>query len=507
MAVRSRRQSVRLGVVPFPSRVGILLLALASACGQKPAGSTSDAGATEEASASDPEITTALLAGAFVKHAYEQPVAAENGTPPYSWSLQSTPVELKWIAIDAATGVLSGTPETVSSGKAITVLVKDAKGKTDQKAFPLEVVACVDGERLGCTTASQGACMVGAEQCEDGRFGACAGGGFSTDVSKCGPSCEACGPSADRCVDGRCACGTVTGSGPCEGSHPVCCEGECVDTQNGDPDHCGSCATACDKNRANVVRQCTGAVCDYPCQAGFARCPAGSTAASCDTNLSNDANNCGACGRPCGNTGNVAKAGCSNRGCFVATCVGGSADCDGRFDNGCEVNTANGDLKNCGGCGKDCAVNAKGATGCTDGRCICPQGQLLCGTACIDPKNDKTNCGGCGVGCEASMGKGAWCRDGSCTLDCPVAGQTRCPDGACTDFVDSSHCGNCDTRCGQYQKCSSLKVCVSACPDCGAGTCCPPKRCNSDVLECDYGPCTGGLCKSGDPCGTTYRCE
>ncbi len=485
---KSRVRRVAGFTVRPPLLVLLAVSAAALACGQRQSSSPGAADASTDLDGGDggpestgaPIIATTTIANAYVKHAYDQKLAVEGGTPPLAWSLSNTPPELAWASLDATTGALSGTPSSVSSGKSLTVVVTDAKSKTGQKAFPLAVLACVDDEVLPCAAGSQGACMLGVEQCTGGQFGACAGGTFSKDPGQCGPSCGACGGSSDRCVDGRCACGDVVGSGPCDQRLPACCSGACVDTQNGDADHCGGCSIACDKTRSNVVRQCQGAVCDYPCQAGFARCPTGSTAPGCDTNLSNDANNCGGCGQVCGDNGNVASTVCQGTKCFVATCVGGYANCDGMFSNGCEVDT-NSDMNNCGGCGKQCQAPANGTATCSNGECkkTCPLGTPdLCGDQCVSLLTDATHCGACATSCSA-LGLGAWCRNGACTLDCPTAGETRC-SGSCVNLLgnDDSDCGKCGNRCPTHYHCASGSCALDAgCTSCPTALCCSPNKC------------------------------
>ena len=63
----------------------------------------------------------------------------------------------------------------------------------------------------------------------------------------------------------------------------------CLNLQT-DPQHCGTCTTACTGNN-----ECTAGSCS--CKQGFANCAVGST--SCETDLQSDAAHCGACGNAC----------------------------------------------------------------------------------------------------------------------------------------------------------------------------------------------------------------
>ena len=51
-----------------------------------------------------------------------------------------------------------------------------------------------------------------------------------------------------------------------------------------------------------------------------------------------------------------------------------------------------------------------GGTSCVSGKCECPGGGDLCGTACVDTASDAANCGGCGAACGAGEG----CVSGVC---------------------------------------------------------------------------------------------
>ena len=106
-------------------------------------------------------------------------------------------------------------------------------------------------------------------------------------------------------------------------------------------------------------------------------------------------------------------AGCGERqSCASGVCVcnAGWGDCDGRSSNGCETWLATSE-SNCGACGTRCLV---GQT-CESSTCRCPNGQGLCGTACIDLQNNTQNCGACGNVCPSSYRccRGA-CQRGSC---------------------------------------------------------------------------------------------
>jgi hypothetical protein len=119
--------------------------------------------------------------------------------------------------------------------------------------------------------------------------------------------------------------------------------------------NCGSCGNAC-----LLEERCDKGVCVKP--------PVCSNNACGDlcTNISTDAENCGACFNQCPKGDpNTNRPLCTNGVCGL-TCNRGRADCDGIGVNGCETNTGD-DPLNCGGCGIQCD-NAIGQP-CIDGVC------------------------------------------------------------------------------------------------------------------------------------------
>ncbi len=90
-------------------------------------------------------VTTTSLPDAIVGTAYEATLAAEGGTTPYNWAVQGIPDGL---TVDAATGVLSGTPTTEGS-YALTVTVTDANSRTASHDFTVAV-----GPAIAISTAS-----------------------------------------------------------------------------------------------------------------------------------------------------------------------------------------------------------------------------------------------------------------------------------------------------------------------------------------------------------------
>jgi hypothetical protein len=94
-------------------------------------------------------------------------------------------------------------------------------------------------------------------------------------------------------------------------------------------------------------------------------------------------------------------------------------------------------------------------------------GATLCGSACVDTKNDPANCGACGTTCVA----GQVCSAGVCALAC-AGGATKCGDACVDTKVDPNNCGTCNTKCASGLVCS-------------AGAC--GLTCGAGLLKCDSG--------------------
>lgn len=126
----------------------------------------------------------------------------------------------------------------------------------------------------------------------------------------------------------------------------------------------------------------------------------------------------------------VASASCDAGVCTLARCEVGRGDCNGRGDDGCEIDTTN-DVRHCGACDAPC-TSTEGTSACTGGACdlaVCPDGRHICGGRCVSDLSTDS-CGARCTPCAAPVGAhgGARCDGSSCRMYCdPGYGDT--PEG------------------------------------------------------------------------------
>ncbi|MBL8603585.1 MAG: hypothetical protein JNK72_16795 [Myxococcales bacterium] len=298
-------------------------------------------------------------------------------------------------------------------------------------------------------------CNAGFGNCDNNAANGCETN-TGTDRANCGACGRACASNA-ICFDGTCR---SVCSAPL-----IVCGSTCINPTN-DITNCGRCGNACPAMPANGVSACTNSACTVTCTRGFGNCD-NMVANGCETNLLTSTTSCGACGRAC--TFANASATCVNGACAMGACNTGFADCDGNPANGCET-PVSGDVNNCGACGNRCAFPSAAAT-CAMG--VCTMGACAAGTANCDMNNangcetniasNTLNCGACGrscmVGQACAPGTGG---AGACVNSCP-AGTTFCAGGCINLNNDRNNCGTCGTRCGNNQNCVN-RACVNVAP-------------------------------------------
>lgn len=223
------------------------------------------------------------------------------------------------------------------------------------------------------------------------------------------------------------------------------CDGACVNVTT-DPDHCGSCAGVCDppvSGAATGARACSDGTCGVAC-AGAApdTCPPINGGEAC-VNLKTDPQFCG-----------------------------------------------------------DCDTHCPGGKTCVNGACVtaCAPGETMCGSTCTNTQCDPNNCGACNNVCPTLFNGNHSCQLGGCKQACD-SGFSVCTVNslngltACVNLqTDETHCGDCDTKCGNDQVCVAgvckAHIQASGCWECGNG--------NSFPLCCSLAGKT--ICTLGAAC-------
>ena len=232
------------------------------------------------------------------------------------------------------------------------------------------------------------------------------------DPATCGKSCDNkinCGQNS-ICNNGVCGC--QTGYANCDGLLSNGCE---VDLNS-----INSCGTSCSNkvicsknNGSNPV--CDRGVCKLTCNSGYEDCNAkAGSSDGCEVNL----NSINSCGTNCSNIVKCSYANGSNpvcdNGLCVLSCNNGYQDCNYEYgkSDGCEVR-----LNSPATCGTNCwdIVNCGGYSVCKNGVCECQVGYANCdgdwNNGCeINMTNDENNCGGCNITC----GIGEKCINSKC---------------------------------------------------------------------------------------------
>jgi hypothetical protein len=136
----------------------------------------------------------------------------------------------------------------------------------------------------------------------------------------------------------------------------------CETNTTADAQNCGTCKTTCAP--ANATGRCISSTCAIDsCNSGFGNCD-GSYDNGCEIHLPTNASYCGSCTNSCNDDGGTAT--CASSTCGI-TCADDYANCDKNLANGCEINTDT-NTTHCGTCGNACATGV----GCTGGQCDTP---------------------------------------------------------------------------------------------------------------------------------------
>ncbi len=348
------------------------------------------------------------------------------------------------------------------------------------------------------------------------------------DVLSCGACDRECPSPAGEtpfCRDGECGSTPCPdGLGNCDGEGDTCEQDLTSDVAN-----CGRCNGLCTVNHGTP--RCDDEVCGVQgCDDDWDNCDTdeddGGYANGCETHVSEDPMNCGACGRVCPSVNGTAS--CVGGECRIA-CNSGWDDCTGGVADGCETNTT-ADKANCGACARNCdslfaapPVNATGQcvnSACEVDACLpnfddCDSNPDTCES---DLRSDEGDCGACGIACQPTgvTSAGNQCVSGTCTPSCDSTHancDTMGPNGCeINTNTNTAHCGGCNMACTGGRPCISgmcgcsggLTLCSDACVNtatdgmnCGmCGTVCTGGRtCVSSVCQCPSGlTFCGGVC-------------
>ncbi len=378
---------------------------------------------------------------------------------------------------------------------------ENCDGRDDPCAIP-----CAGDSRIGTS------CTVGAGACARTGAWVCRSGAAVCDATPGPGGVETCTNHVDDDCDGLFDCGDPDCA--TDSACRICMYNGCFDRSLTSGGYCDSrirvacgtvagCAaevgrTDCETLYPHAMGSCFGGSCllgSGSCDRGWANCD-GVDTNGCETNVDTSTTNCGACGNRC--TSPTGTPACTAGICSVGSCPAGSLDCDGRTDNGCEINS-NIDGFNCGACRTVCGAGAS----CMSGVCRCPVGSsaTYCPTGCFDLQTSAGNCGACGNVCPV----GTRCIAGGCSTGC-ATGLVDC-SGVCADFqTNRDHCGRCHNQCSWNPHATpfcAAAVCGQTC-DSGFGDC-DGNATNGCELDLRSDPTNCGAC--GRACGTGIACS
>jgi hypothetical protein len=322
----------------------------------------------------------------------------------------------------------------------------------------------------------------------------------------CEESCDASSAALTAFCDGS---GSGCGETACEADLGDCDgDGECSDDLTSVAD-CGRCGHECHVPHGTPScdeGECAVAECDEGSGRIWANCDS-AAANGCERELNSDRRFCGSCDNDCTRlldaSLHVTDVGCADGGCLITSCETGWGDCDGTFENGCEVDTTS-DPAECGGCadagGIDCDGEYAHGTGlCVDSKCEFAEcdpefgdcdvdagaGRLGNGCETSVSFNDE-HCGDCNLACETPDGTsentcggdGATCQP-TCVDDFGDCNENP-RDGCETNVLaNREHCGSCDVEC----------LNTNADNECVQGECVPD--CDSGYESCNEDPNDG----------------
>ena len=359
-----------------------------------------------------------------------------------------------------------------------------------------------------------GRCAPGYEDCNGSAADGCETDIYQ-DPSNCGSCRTACAAalhSKPACQAGQCRPTCASGWLDCNGLYTDGCEIDAAD----DARNCGGCGVVC-PTPPFAWPGCSQGSCGIGlCLPPHADCRNGATD-GCETDLDNDPDSCGVCDLKCSAHHHGLPA-CRAGMCTIGRCDSGYADCDSNLINGCETNLTI-DVNNCGACGRICPSFPHSTSVCTGMSCgigSCETGFADCNKVLLDGcetdlRIAPEHCGSCTNACSKHHSTPK-CEAKQCQIASCEAGFADCnssaDDGCETDLkntVDS--CGKCGNRCSERSctsTCASGKCAISACfpgfADCNKSA---DDGCEI-TLATDNNNCgaCGNLCTSGKICAS-----
>ncbi len=333
---------------------------------------------------------------------------------------------------------------------------------------------CISVGMLSCTAPQQ--------DCRNGAVDGCETN-IAIDLDncgKCGTHCQTVSNGQAVCAEGAC------GIGECAAPYLDCnllLPDGCEANSSRDPEHCGDCDTRCPA-AANAAPACASGKCKFSCNAPFLDCN-NNTQDGCEINTATDINNCGSCGNKCPASPN-GTAVCANGACIYTKCTAPFLTCGAGPSDSCETNTSN-DTNNCAACGNKCPQIPNASPACKSGACgigACNGTYRDCNNTptdgCeVDSAADALHCGGCGQRCDLPNAAPA-CTNSSCTIASCVGAFKDCnntPTDGCeiNSATDPNNCSGCNVKCPAVS--NGMPGCTAGL--CGVGSCNAPfKDCN-----------------------------
>jgi hypothetical protein len=239
-----------------------------------------------------------------------------------------------------------------------------------------------------------------------------------------------CGGCGIKCADGvpcrQGVCGCPAGTRDC-GENTCKVQRDCVVVEN-DDNNCGTCGKICpyeDPPYPNTHVGCVNSECGHiKCEYSWGNCNKDIELDGCESNLLEDPQNCGACGKAC-----TPGQRCIGGKC---KCAPTESECPDRFGGPPYCADLDSDVFNCGVCERACPrpPDESALPVCRLGRCElqCPRGFADCDGRVENGcetfvSADPRNCGGCGVQCDLALGQP--CVNGACLMAPCSSGETR----------------------------------------------------------------------------------